>query len=110
MACVRPHTAVMAPLSATPSASGPEALVLGHRRLARHLAQRYVRGGDQSEDLEQVAYLGLVKAARRFDPDRGVAFTTFAVPTVLGELRRHVVERGGEHGVCAAECDRGRAA
>ncbi len=65
-----------------------ETLVLEHRRLARHLAQRYVRTADQREDLEQVAYLGLVKAARRFDPDRGVAFTTFAVPTVLGELRR----------------------
>ena len=66
----------------------PDALVLDHRRLARHLAQRYLRTGEQREDLEQVAYLGLVKAARRFDPDRGVAFTTFALPTVLGELRR----------------------
>jgi RNA polymerase sigma-B factor len=65
-----------------------EALVLRHRRLARHLAQRYVRGGESSEDLEQVACVGLVKAARRFDPQRGVAFTTFAVPTILGELRR----------------------
>ena len=65
-----------------------ETLVLEHRRLARHLAQRYARSGEQREDLEQVAYLGLVKAARRFDPDRGVAFTTFAVPTILGELRR----------------------
>lgn len=66
----------------------PDALVLDHRRLARHLAQRYLRTDEQREDLEQVAYLGLVKAARRFDPDRGVAFTTFALPTVLGELRR----------------------
>jgi RNA polymerase sigma-B factor len=65
-----------------------ETLVLEHRRLARHLARRYVRHGEQREDLEQVAYLGLVKAAQRFDPGRGVAFTTFALPTVLGELRR----------------------
>jgi RNA polymerase sigma-B factor len=65
-----------------------EVLVLDHRRLARRLAQRYVRHGEPREDLEQVAYLGLVKAARRFDPDRGVAFTTFAMPTILGELRR----------------------
>jgi RNA polymerase sigma-B factor len=65
-----------------------EVLVLDHRRLARRLAQRYVRHGEQREDLEQVAYLGLVKAARRFDPERGVAFTTFAMPTILGELRR----------------------
>jgi RNA polymerase sigma-B factor len=65
-----------------------DTLVLEHRRLARHLAQRYVRDDQQREDLEQVAYLGLVKAAQRFDPERGVAFTTFAVPTILGELRR----------------------
>jgi RNA polymerase sigma-B factor len=53
------------------------------------LAQRYVRATDQREDLEQVACLGLVKAAQRFDPARGTAFTAFAVPTILGELRRH---------------------
>ena len=76
----------MAPLPQT--SSDTEALVLAHRRLARSLAQRYVRAGEQREDLEQVAYLGLVKAARRFDPDRGVAFTSFAMPTILGELRR----------------------
>jgi RNA polymerase sigma-B factor len=63
-------------------------LVLSHRRLARHLANRYARGSEPREDLEQVAYLGLVKAARRFDAERGVAFSTFAMPTVLGELRR----------------------
>jgi RNA polymerase sigma-B factor len=78
----------MAPLPQSPRAPDPEHLVLEHRRLARHLAQRYLRSGDQREDLEQVAYLGLVKAAQRFDPARGVAFTTFAMPTVLGELRR----------------------
>jgi RNA polymerase sigma-B factor len=78
----------MAPLPQHPGGGDVEALVLDHRRLARRLAQRYVRNGDQREDLEQAAYLGLVKAARRFDPERGVAFTTFAVPTVLGELRR----------------------
>lgn len=65
-----------------------EALVLEHRRLARHLAQRYVRTAEQREDLEQAAYLGLVKAARRYEPQRGIAFTTFAVPTILGEVRR----------------------
>jgi RNA polymerase sigma-B factor len=79
----------MAPLPTLPARDDVEALVLRHRPLARHLAQRYVRATDQREDLEQVAYLGLVKAAQRFDPGRGVAFTTFAVPTILGELRRH---------------------
>jgi RNA polymerase sigma-B factor len=77
----------MAPIMQTRT-DDTEHLVLGYRRLARHLAQRYARSGDQREDLEQVAYLGLVKAARRFDADRGVAFTSFATPTILGELRR----------------------
>jgi RNA polymerase sigma-B factor len=78
----------MAPLPQSPRAADHEQLVLAHRRLARRLAQRYLRSGDQREDLEQVAYLGLVKAAQRYDPSRGVAFTTFAMPTILGELRR----------------------
>ena len=78
----------MAPLLQSRHVGDVDALVLEHRRLARHLAQRYVRNGEQRDDLEQAAYLGLVKAARRFEPERGVAFTTFAVPTVLGELRR----------------------
>ena len=68
---------------------GVEALVLRYRPLARKLAQRYVRTPDQREDLEQVACLGLVKAASRFDPSRGTAFSAFAMPTILGELRRH---------------------
>jgi RNA polymerase sigma-B factor len=79
----------MAPLQTLSAAHDAEALVLRHTPLARHLAQRYVRATDQREDLEQVAYLGLVKAAKRFDPGRGIAFTSFAVPTILGELRRH---------------------
>ena len=68
---------------------GVEALVLRYRPLALKLAQRYVRTPDQREDLEQVACLGLVKAAGRFDRSRGTAFSTFAMPTILGELRRH---------------------
>lgn len=63
--------------------------MLRYRPLARHLARRYTRSPEQREDLEQVAYLGLVKAAQRFDAQRGTAFTTFAMPTVLGELRRY---------------------
>jgi RNA polymerase sigma-B factor len=67
-----------------------DALVLAHRPLACRLARRYARGDrDLLEDLEQVAALGLLQAARRFDPSRGTAFSTFAIPTVLGELRRH---------------------
>ena len=56
--------------------------------LARSLARRYRSRSVASEDLEQAAYLGLVKAVRRFDPSRRCAFSTFAVPTILGEVRR----------------------
>jgi RNA polymerase sigma-B factor len=57
--------------------------------LARALALRYRHCGEPLDDLVQVASLGLVKAIERWDPDRGPAFATFAVPTILGELRRH---------------------
>jgi RNA polymerase sigma-B factor len=61
--------------------------------LARSLAARYRRSGEPLEDLEQVAYIGLLNAIDRFDPDRSTAFTSFAVPTILGELRRHFRDR-----------------
>ncbi len=57
--------------------------------LARKLAMGYRRGHESLDDLVQVACVGLVAAANRFDPARGVSFGTFAVPTILGELRHH---------------------
>src|SRR5215210_3497778 len=66
-----------------------ENLIVSHLPLARALASRYRHGPEPMEDLVQVAALGLVKAADRWDPDRGFAFATFAVPTILGELRRY---------------------
>jgi RNA polymerase sigma-B factor len=57
--------------------------------LARSLAARYRYAGEPIEDLEQVASIGLLKAIDRFDPERGTAFSSFAVPTILGEIRRH---------------------
>lgn len=57
--------------------------------LARSLAMRYRGGSESIDDLVQVASLGLIKAVDRFDPSRGKPFTGFAVPTILGELRRH---------------------
>jgi RNA polymerase sigma-B factor len=57
--------------------------------LARHLANRYARRGEPTDDLIQTAAIGLIKAIDRFDPSRGIDFAGFAVPTVLGEIRRH---------------------
>jgi RNA polymerase sigma-B factor len=57
--------------------------------LARKLARRYAQSTEPYEDLAQVASLGLVKAVERFDPGRGFAFTSFAVPTIVGELKRY---------------------
>ncbi len=69
-------------------------LVQSHLGLAEHLARRFVGRGEPLEDLTQVAYLALVKAADRFDPDRGAEFATFATPTVLGEIKRHFRDKG----------------
>lgn len=62
--------------------------------LARSLARRYERGGASRDDLTQVASLGLLKAIDRFDPTRPVAFSSFAVPTIVGELKRYYRDYG----------------
>jgi RNA polymerase sigma-B factor len=62
--------------------------------LAHQIARRYSRGGEPFDDLLQVARLGLVKAVDRFDPDRNVAFSTYAVPTMVGEIKRHFRDTG----------------
>jgi RNA polymerase sigma-B factor len=71
-----------------------EALVQRFLPLARQLARRYQHGGEQLDDLIQVASLGLLKAIDRFDPARETAFSSFAVPTILGELKRHFRDKG----------------
>lgn len=69
-------------------------LVTDHLSLARSLASRYRDRGEPLDDLVQVAYLGLVKAARNYVPGQGPGFTAYAVPTITGELRRHFRDHG----------------
>ncbi|ASO21879.1 RNA polymerase sigma-B factor [Actinoalloteichus hoggarensis] len=64
-------------------------LVNRHLRLATNLARKFDRRGEPLDDLIQVATVGLINAVDRFDPERGSAFLPFAVPTIMGELRRH---------------------
>jgi RNA polymerase sigma-B factor len=75
--------------SATRDPALREQLVERFLPLARQLARRYERSEESFDDLFQVASLGLVKAIDRFDPERPVAFSSYAVPTILGELKRH---------------------
>jgi RNA polymerase sigma-B factor len=70
-----------------------ESLVERFLPLAQHLSRRYGTRGDD-EDLEQVAAVALLKAIERFDPQHGVAFSSFAVPTILGELKRYFRDQG----------------
>jgi RNA polymerase sigma-B factor len=69
-------------------------LIVDHRGLAVSCARRFARKGEALADLVQVATVGLIKAVERFDPSRGVAFTSYAVPTITGELRRHFRDAG----------------
>ena len=68
-------------------------LITGYLPVAHNIAHRFVHRGDHPDDLEQVATLGLIGAVDRFEPDRGVDFLSFAVPTITGEIRRHFRDR-----------------
>jgi RNA polymerase sigma-B factor len=72
-----------------------ERLLALHAPLARVLATRFgVRGHQSRDDVLQVAYLGLIKALERFDPDRGFTFSTYATRTIVGELKRNLRDHG----------------
>ena len=81
-------------LEETGDQSVRDELIEAHLRLAEHLARRFNNRGVPLEDLIQVASLGLVKAVERFEPERGLEFSTFATPTIVGELKRHFRDKG----------------
>ena len=71
-----------------------EELVLAHINLVRYLAARFANRGELADDLIQVGTLGLIKAIDRYDVTRGVEFTTYATPTIIGEIKRHFRDKG----------------
>jgi len=68
--------------------------VRGYDSLVHFLARKFMNRGEPLEDIVQVGYLGLIKAIERFDPDLGNEFTTFATPTIAGEIRRYFRDKG----------------
>ena len=107
------------PAVAAPARSGPtgdadlarQELVRSHLPLVRAVARRYGGRGEDLEELVQVGSLALVKASGRFDPDRGVAFASFAAPAVEGGIRRHLRDRSGRATrVASGTTDSGEAA
>jgi RNA polymerase sigma-B factor len=71
-----------------------DALVRLHLPLVEHCARRFRNRGEPYEDLVQVGTIGLIKSIDRFDTERGVEFSTYATPTVIGEIKRHFRDKG----------------
>src|SRR3954447_25409415 len=75
-------------------AGAREALVRLHLPLVEHCARRFRNRGEPLEDLVQVGTIGLIKSIDRFDVDRGVEFSTYATPTIIGEIKRYFRDKG----------------
>ena len=79
---------------ATGHQAARDALVEQHLPLVEHLARRFRNRGEPYDDLVQVATIGLIKSVDRFDLERGVEFSTYATPTIVGEIKRHFRDKG----------------
>ena len=75
-------------------AEARDQLIVSHINLVRFLASKFKNRGESLEDLVQVGTIGLIKAIDRFDPERGLEFTTYATPTIMGEIKRHFRDKG----------------
>lgn len=75
-------------------AEARDQLIMSHLNLVRFLASKFKNRGDALDDLVQVGTIGLIKAIDRFDPERGLEFTTYATPTIMGEIKRHFRDKG----------------
>ncbi len=81
------------PLDDPTRARRREAAIEAWMPMAHRLAQRFSGRGEPTDDLAQTAVLGLIKAIDRFDPERGVDFAAYAIPTIVGEIKRHFRDR-----------------
>ena len=81
--------------AAAPSPAVMAELVEGYLPLSRAIARKFTGRGVEQEDLEQVAALALMKAIERFQPERGLKFSTYATPTIAGEVRNYLRDKGG---------------
>jgi RNA polymerase sigma-B factor len=78
---------------ADPTVEKRNEIVARHLELAESIARRFARRGEPLDDLVQVASFGLIKSVERFDPDVGSSFVAFAIPTMVGEIKRHFRDR-----------------
>lgn len=85
---------LLAHYAQSPSPDTMSTLVEGYLPLSRAIARKFSGRGVETEDLEQVAAMALMKAIERFEPDRGLKFTTFATPTIAGEVRNYIRDKG----------------